>query len=112
MSLEVTAEQGNNNKPWLFKKGQSGNPNGRPKGSVSLKEWARIYLRDLNDEEKIEFIEGLPKDIIWKMAEGNPKQDTDVTSGGKSIVIDKDTKEKIDTVIGSFINDNTGNITK
>lgn len=107
--MDESAIQTNNSKPWLFKKGQSGNPNGRPKGSVSLKEWARIYLRDLDDEEKIAFIEGLPKDIIWKMAEGNPKQDTDLTSGGKSIVIDKETREKMDTVIAPFLNDITGN---
>ncbi len=74
-----------NNKPWLFKKGQSGNPNGRPKGTFSLKTYAKKYLEEMSDEEKLEFMDGLPKEIIWKMAEGNPKQDTDVTTNGESL---------------------------
>lgn len=65
-------------RPWQFKPGQSGNPGGRPKGSVSLKEYAKKYLQELDDEEKKEFLKGLDKDVIWKMAEGNPKQDTEV----------------------------------
>ena len=74
-----------NEKPWLFKKGQSGNPAGKPKGTFSLKTFAKNYLQEMSDEEKIAFMEGLPKEVIWKMAEGNPKQDTDVTSGGEAI---------------------------
>lgn len=83
--MEETQEQTENSKPWLFKKGKSGNPGGRPKGSKSMKAFAREFLEALPDEEKLEFMEGLPKEIIWKMAEGNPKQDTDVTSGGKEL---------------------------
>ncbi len=75
-------EQDNNSKewlkPWQFKAGVSGNPGGRPKGTISLKEYARKYLQELDEEGKKEFMEGLSKDIIWKMAEGNPKQDTDI----------------------------------
>lgn len=80
-------------RPWLFKKGQSGNPGGRKKGSKSLKTYAREMLENMNDEERLVFMEGLPKDLIWKMAEGNPKQDTDVTSGG----------EKLETLLVQFI---------
>lgn len=73
-------------KPWMFKKGQSGNPGGRPKGP-SLKEWARNYLAGMTDSERLDFMHGLSKDIIWKMSEGNPDIKTDVTSGGKPIPI-------------------------
>ena len=72
-------------KPWQFKPGQSGNPGGRAKGSKSLKTFAREYLESLNDEEKLEFLKGMDKIDIFKMAEGNPKQDTDVTTGGESL---------------------------
>jgi hypothetical protein len=85
--MEETGNQSNNSKPWLFKKGQSGNPSGRPKGILSMKEYARNMLASMNEEERMEFMHGLPKDVIWKMAEGNFKQDTDITSKGERIII-------------------------
>src|SRR3990167_10040925 len=80
---ELPQEQEGNSKvpeqlrPWQFKPGVSGNPGGRPKGSVSLKEYARKMLMELPDEEKLEFMRGLDKNEVWRMAEGNPKQDTE-----------------------------------
>lgn len=65
-------------KPWLWKKGQSGNLKGRPKGKT-MKDYARDYLSKMTDDERDDFMEGLPKDIIWKMAEGNPHQSSDET---------------------------------
>jgi hypothetical protein len=70
--------------PWQFKKGQSGNPLGRTPGK-SLKEFAKEYLASLTDEERIEYFEGMNKADIWKMAEGNPENKTDLTSDGSAI---------------------------
>jgi hypothetical protein len=70
--------------PWQFKKGQSGNPLGRTPGK-SMKEFAKEYLAGLTDEERIEYFEGMNKADIWKMAEGNPANATDVTSKGEKL---------------------------
>ena len=62
----------------VFKKGQSGNLAGRPKG-VTLKEYCRDFLSKQSDEERAEFLEGIPKESIWKMAEGNPDNKSELT---------------------------------
>lgn len=88
--MEVSENQtDNSNKPWLWKKGQSGNLKGRPKGKT-MKEYARDYLLQMTDEERDEWLDGLPKELIWKMSEGNPKQDTEVTGEVTTKVISVD----------------------
>lgn len=74
-----------NNRPWLFKKGQSGNPGGRPVGSKSLKTRAKEYLMNLTDEEAEEYFNGLNKLDVWKMGEGAPDTKSDLTSKGEKI---------------------------
>lgn len=88
--MEDTQEQ-INNRPWLFKKGQpSANPGGRPKGSKSLKTYAQEMLRDMNDEEKLEYLVGLDKKIIWEMGEGKAKQDMELSGELTSKIISVD----------------------
>lgn len=73
----ATEEQGNS-RPWLYQKGQSGNPGGRPKGSKTLKTYLKERFERMNDEEREEFLEGIDKKVLWEMAEGKAKQDIDL----------------------------------
>ncbi len=82
----MESDNQSNNKPWLWKKGQSGNLNGRPKGKT-MKEWAKDYLMRLDESEREAFMDGLPKEIVWRMAEGNPQTNTDLTTDGKPFTI-------------------------
>jgi hypothetical protein len=89
--MDETQEQPKKQYDWLkgyqFVKGQSGNPGGRPKGSKSMKTFAREYLESLPDEEKVHFLSALNADVVWRMAEGNPSTQSDITSGGEKITI-------------------------
>ena len=72
--------------PYVFRPGQSGNPQGRPKGPT-LKEWVRNKLMELDEEERVAFLKTVPRDVVWRMAEGNPATNADITSGGKPIIM-------------------------
>lgn len=89
-SVISVVKQTNEEKPWLFKPGVSGNPKGRPKGSKTLKTYVAEMLKEMDDEDKVAFLKGLPKRVIWEMAEGKPKQDVGL-SGHLTIseVLDK-----------------------
>jgi hypothetical protein len=63
--------------PYQWKKGQSGNMKGRPKGKT-MKEWARDFISKMTDEERDEWMHGLSKETIWRMAEGNPETKADI----------------------------------
>ena len=67
-----------------FMPGISGNPGGRPKGT--LKDYVRQKLIDMGQEEAETFLKSIPNETQWKMAEGNPEQPTDITSNGEGLV--------------------------
>ena|SRR3990167_2592912 len=71
-------------KPYQWKKGQSGNPAGGPKGQ-SMKVWVRNYLASLEEKERIKFLSSIDPSLAWKMGEGQPDQASDITSGGKPL---------------------------
>lgn len=66
-----------------FKKGVSGNPGGRPKNT--LKDYMKKKFMSMSPEDKDIFLKQVSAEIQWKMAEGNPHQDTDVTSQGEKL---------------------------
>lgn len=82
--FDEEVKQQPNNRPWLFKKGQSGNPKGRPPGK-SLKERAKAMLNAMTPEQEQEFLNGIDKRTIWEMAEGKADTKTDVTSLGEKL---------------------------
>lgn len=84
--MEDETQKQSENRPWLYKKGQSGNPGGRPKGSKSLKTWLKERFETMTDEEREEFFNGMNKIDLFKMAEGNPESKTDITSAGQPII--------------------------
>lgn len=68
---------------WLeayhFKKGNKMST-GRPKGSKSMKAYAKEMLEDMEPEERIEFLKKIDESIVWQMAEGRPEAKVEVTT--------------------------------
>lgn len=86
-----TGEQNKNSpashlRPWQYKKGQSGNPSGRPKG-ISLKEYVKLKFASMTDDEREEFLNGIDKKVLWEMAESKPKQDTEIDASDKMMKV-------------------------
>ena len=77
-------------KPWQYKKGQSGNPGGRPVGSVSMKMYVKNKLLSMTPEEREEFLEGVDKKTVWEMAEDKAGQGVNVSGEITSKIISVD----------------------
>ena len=105
--MEDTVEQPNNSHkadhlaPWQFKKGESGNLLGRYKGAKSGKERAKQMLANMDDSEWEEYMNGLSKMEIWKMAEGNPKTDTEITARVAITGLSEEDKEALNLLLNA-----------
>jgi hypothetical protein len=88
--IQANNSQADRIKPWQFQPGVSGNPGGKPKGTVSLKTYARKYIQELTDEEKLEFLKGIDKKTVWEMSEGKAKQDIEASIEMTSKIISVD----------------------
>ncbi len=79
-------QDNNRNENGTFKKGFSGNLNGRPRGK-SLKEFDREKFAKMPDEEKDQFLSKMSPEFRYRMAEGNPESEVraDITSAGEKI---------------------------
>jgi len=85
-----------------FKEGQSGNPNGRPKGTQNFTTKVRVALEKIAEGKNYTYEEAFIKSIlkkgivdgdpaiirlIWNYLDGLPKQTMDLTSDGERIGI-------------------------
>ncbi len=89
-------------KPWLFKKGVSGNPKGKPKGTLSITTLVRnalmkiakespdkstyeqLFIKRIMQKAIVEGDNHMIK-LIWEQIDGSAAQKVDVTSGGEPI---------------------------
>lgn len=75
--------------PYAFKPGESGNPNGRPKGSISIKDKVRQYLEEHPEAmtQVVGHFVHKNRELMWQMLEGSPNAKTDITSAGKPLSV-------------------------
>lgn len=71
---------------------------------MSLKQWAKERFYNMSWEDKKTFIEAIPADLVWRMAEGNPAQDNSHTGEVKIIV----SNESLNAADTSTKNNSTG----
>lgn len=84
------ASDGSHLEEYKWKKGQSGNPKGRPKGSISIigkikqkfeenPEYFEEYVSEVLADDKL-------RKVVIEQLDGKPHQTQDITSQGEKIV--------------------------
>jgi predicted phosphoadenosine phosphosulfate sulfurtransferase len=76
----VKLEENWRNPDGTYKVGHPSN-GGRPKGQT-LKEYQAQKFREMEAEEKEIYLKEVQKELRWRMAEGNPAQDSNVNVDG------------------------------
>lgn len=92
--------------PQLFKPGQSGNPNGRPPGSISIITRVKQIFQE-NPKQFESFVRGYVKDErnrkhIVEMIDGKAKQEVDL-SGNLNLSMDPEKKKIIEKAIDDIL---------
>ena len=72
MKTELTGNVGYGRPPvdTRWKKGESGNPNGRPRGTIGFKRGARLLMKDILASDRKQ--KALARALIAGVFEGNP----------------------------------------
>jgi hypothetical protein len=52
-----------------------------------MKTYAKEYLEQMDEEDRIEFLNALDPKTVWEMSEGKPKQDIDAEVKGTINVV-------------------------
>lgn len=86
--------------------GNTANLAGRPKGKT-LKEWVRERLSNMDEEQRLDFLKDIPKDLQWRMSEGNPATETEHKGELKVQIIPSEIIEKNDIQIPSSTKPNS-----
>lgn len=99
-------------KPYHWKKGQSGNPEGKKKGTISILAKIKDYLRE--HPEKMEqlvkyYVENEKmRELLWKMIDGSPRQQVDMETRTTVVQLDSDIAQKYNVTSSQTENNSEG----
>jgi hypothetical protein len=64
-----------------------------------MKDFAREFLANMEPQDKKRWLAGLPPEIVWRMAEGNPHNTADVSSTVREVVaLGEEDKKRIEAL--------------